>query len=671
MECTCVRCGKKFEAKRKTAACPECHTAVCVICGKKFDLQFPWTQQTCSPKCRGEYRKRTGISKIVRDKAQKTLKARYGVENPYLLQYFTRKCKLCGKEFTTTSSRKIYCDDIHYGPCPVCGKPTVIRDPQIGPQACSEKCRQLRIERTCMEKYGYKCSVNSEYGRKKGEETCIRKYGVPRYSMTDDFKSKFKQIMLSKYGVEHPLQNNEIKSRFLATNIIRYGGKSPQCSEYVREKSINTFQKRYRGIGFASPDTSKKIKETTIDKFGCYPAAKSDEVKQRIAKTFIEKYGSPSWASSKFASEHKISNPDNVENYLKFKDDPKKFILENFIDKPTVNEICEITGVTDTTVYDILIEKDIRHLADFKSSNIEKHIYKFLLNFFSPEQIKRNSRKVISPLEVDFYIPDKKLAIECNPTITHNSSFSDPWGQERKAPNYHKLKSDMCQAKGIFLFHIFGYEWANRREIILSMLQNLIGATSYKEYARNTSIRSVSSSEACSFLQNNHRQGATNASINLGLYNKQNELVSLMCFNKIRKNIGRTCNDSENTYELSRFCNKINMSIVGGASKLLSWFTRNVQFDKIVSFSDKSHTKGNLYSKLGFEKVTESQPGYVWVNLDDDSYMTRTKCQKHNLCKVFDDVSESFIKDNTEKEIMMSHGYCQVFDSGTIRWELR
>ncbi len=27
---TCVRCGKQFEAIVKTAACPECHTAVCV-----------------------------------------------------------------------------------------------------------------------------------------------------------------------------------------------------------------------------------------------------------------------------------------------------------------------------------------------------------------------------------------------------------------------------------------------------------------------------------------------------------------------------------------------------------------------------------------------------------------------------------------------------------------
>lgn len=63
MICTCVRCGVQFEAKRKTAVCANCHTAVCVICGKEFQLQTPWTQKTCSSKCRAEYVKQSGIAK--------------------------------------------------------------------------------------------------------------------------------------------------------------------------------------------------------------------------------------------------------------------------------------------------------------------------------------------------------------------------------------------------------------------------------------------------------------------------------------------------------------------------------------------------------------------------------------------------------------------------------
>ena len=39
---TCIRCGKQFEAKVKTAVCPDCHTAVCVVCGKEFELKHPY-----------------------------------------------------------------------------------------------------------------------------------------------------------------------------------------------------------------------------------------------------------------------------------------------------------------------------------------------------------------------------------------------------------------------------------------------------------------------------------------------------------------------------------------------------------------------------------------------------------------------------------------------------
>ena len=137
MICTCVRCGVQFEAKRKTAVCANCHTAVCVICGKEFQLQTPWTQKTCSSKCRAEYVKQSGIAKERAKKASATVKKNGTVH------VFTKKCAYCGKEFQTTSSRQIYCNDIHYGPCPVCGKPVVIKEMYIGPQACSKECKQV------------------------------------------------------------------------------------------------------------------------------------------------------------------------------------------------------------------------------------------------------------------------------------------------------------------------------------------------------------------------------------------------------------------------------------------------------------------------------------------------------------------------------------------------
>ena len=118
-----------------------------------------------------------------------------------------------------------------------------------------------------------------------------------------------------------------------------------------------------------------------------------------------------------------------------------------------------------------------------------------------------------------------------------------------------------------------------------------------------------------------------------------------------------------------RFCNKINTSVIGGASKLFQYFLNNWSPEKIVSFSDRAHTKGNLYATLGFQEVSKGQPGYVWVKKYYNTTRNRVACQKHNLVKMFKDVTEETIQEKSERQIMIEHGYVQVFDSGVIRWE--
>ena len=57
------------------------------------------------------------------------------------------------------------------------------------------------------------------------------------------------------------------------------------------------------------------------------------------------------------------------------------------------------------------------------------------------------------------------------------------------------------------------------------------------------------------------------------------------------------------------------------------------------------------------------------MNLSNDFfYLNRLSTQKKNLRKLFND-PELDIENQTEQQIMSSHGFVQVFDSGTIRWE--
>ena len=661
---TCVRCGKHFESKRKTAICDDCKIQICVVCGKQFELQWPYTQKTCSSRCRGEYRKLSGISKQVAEKSKQTKVKSYGTTSN--VKKIKKICKYCGKEFETTSNRRIYCYDKHYGPCPVCGKLVEIHDMAKGPSACSTECRQQLIERTNLEKYGTACVFQNDDVKEKIKETNVRKYGVDHYSKTDEYRMKFTDTSLSRYGTVHPMMNKELQEKKVKTTERLYGGNSPTCNPVVAEKSKASLLDRYGGSGLSSPILKEKIQTTNIEKYGFVTPSKSEIVQQHIKETLQRKYGG-SYQSTVEGMSRCISDESKVEEYLKFKQSPSKYIQSNYDEKPLVSRLCRDLGVTDTPIYDALILDNCRQLVERKSSNMENEIITYLKLLSTDIEIIHNSKKVITPLELDIYLPEYKFAIECNPTITHNSSFKDPWGQNPKQYMYHKQKSDMCEEKGIQLFHIFGYEWTYKKEIIKSMIANDLGFTSNKLYARNTQVVGISSEECKEFLNKNHRQGNTFASIRLGLKDKKtNELVSVMTFNKIRSTIGK--NSRFDGYELSRFCSKLNTLVIGGASKLFECFLKMYPNTNVVSFSDKSHTSGKLYGVLGFHKVSESTPSYVWVNMKDDSYYTRVTCQKKNLCKLFHDNSID-IENKTEKQIMEEHGYAQVFDSGVIRWE--
>ena len=140
-----------------------------------------------------------------------------------------------------------------------------------------------------------------------------------------------------------------------------------------------------------------------------------------------------------------------------------------------------------------------------------------------------------------------------------------------------------------------------------------------------------------------------------------------MTFNKLRSTLGVSKRDTKNTWELTRFCSKLNTQIIGGASKLFKYFVTTMNPDKVVSFSDIAHTSGKLYEILGFQKVSVSAPNYVWVDYYDTKFYTRVRCQKRFLKKLLND--ENLDLSKTEKQIMEEHGFLRVYDSGVIRWE--
>lgn len=267
-------------------------------------------------------------------------------------------------------------------------------------------------------------------------------------------------------------------------------------------------------------------------------------------------------------------------------------------------------------------------------------------------KIIENTRKIIKSFELDIYLPDHKIAIEYNGLYWHSEIYKDK--------NYHLNKTQLCSEQDIQLIHIFEDEWLNKQDIVKSRLKNILGLTQKRVYGRKCEIKEVSTKQAREFLINNHLQGYSNSSIRLGLY-YENKLVSLMTFGNLRKILGQ--NKKENSYELLRFVNELDTSVIGGADKLFKYFIKNYNPKEVISYADKRWSVGNLYEKLGFEFVHDSKPSYFYIINKERKY--RFNYRKDLLVK------DGYDKAKSEHDIMLERGIYRIYDSGNKKYILR
>lgn len=537
-------------------------------------------------------------------------------------------CQECGKNYIATNANQKYCKGPHEATCQYCGKVfTYSYSPKDKPRYCGKKCRELGKKKLLQQQYGVdnvsqipevrkkiSSSNGSELVKSRRANTCIQKYGVDNVSKSADIKKKLSKIMSG--------------------------------SEYLSSRE-----------------------KTCIEKYGVpYPTMTKEVIAKRDA-TCMERYGQVGRIFTKQHYADMMRDGSKVDEYLLFKDDPRKYIESHYVEKPSIGQLEMDLGVSNTPIYDTLVKHNCSNLIQKHYSTIETDIINFLKSIVPNTTILRNDRRIIKPLELDIYLPEYNFAIECDPAWTHNSSIKNPWSQKPLSYKYHLDKSKRAQQAGIFLFHIFGYEWNNHRQVIKSMLRNILGLNEIKIGARSTYVCELDSKTCGEFLDSNHRQGNVSAKVRLGLRLKSsNELVSVMTFSHMRDTMGKKSNDTEYDWELSRFCTRLNTTVMGAADKLFKYFLNEYRPVKVTSFSDVAHTRGALYEKLGFYKVGSSNPSYVWTDIYDNVYYHRVSCQKKNLKHLFNDENID-IEHLTEAQIMEARGFVRVYDCGVIRWE--
>jgi len=400
--------------------------------------------------------------------------------------------------------------------------------------------------------------------------------------------------------------------------------------------------------------------------------------KNKTKETLIEKYGDENYVNVNKMKETNIiryGNVCSVHNDLiskNIKENRNKHKFDR-ISKIIEKEDCEIIDVDSQKNYklkcnkcnnEFVIDNQTFYLRNKHNVQIclkcnpsisysisENLLFDFIKENYSGE-ILENSRQIISPYELDIYLPELKLAFEFNGLYWHNELY--------KENNYHLNKTNKCEGQGIHLIHIYEDDWMFKQDIVKSRILNLLDKSEVI-YGRKCEIKEVTSKESKQFLKENHLMGSSVDKIRLGLYFKD-ELVSLMTFGKLRKNLGFV--SKEGSFELIRFCNKLNHSVIGGANKLFKYFKEHYNPIEIISYADRSWTMNNgksIYDRLKFSLLNKTSPNYHYIN--NRVRMNRFGYRKDVLVK------EGYDKTKTEHEIMLDRKIYRIYDSGQLKFK--
>lgn len=519
----------------------------------------------------------------------------------------------------------VYCvvRGIELPTCRKCGKRLTYHQFLHGRQYCSNECKNSSDERvvkqrnTVLERYGTDCILRNFPQNKTDEEK----------KRTKEKRRKINDV--KKYGSDSLSSSEKRKMTMLKNHGVASVAELPE----VRKKMMSTLKEKYGDNPFC--EMKKMAESTNIARYGVSNPLKNSEIREKARRSFVVnsfKRMLDRWKNDVIPM-FSVEEYDNMHHVYRWK---CVHCGNEFESKIYTTEFSSVDRYMPRCL--------VCHPLMEGISGEEKEIADYVKSIYNGE-VTENCRNVISPYELDIYLPDKRLAIEFDGFYWHSDASGTDSG-------YHLLKTEQCELLGIHLVHIFENEWLINQKIVKDRIRSILGIGQRRIFARKCSIQEISSFESEEFLDANHLHGSCHDAVRYGLYH-DGELVSVMTFGKPRFN-------KNYDYELLRFASKIGCNVVGGAGKLLAEFRKSYR-GSIISYADRRYSMGNLYEKLGFVKSGISKPNYVWTKRGNA--LTRYQCQKHRLAKVLGD---GFDATKTEVENMEHNGWIRVFDCGNI-----
>lgn len=302
------------------------------------------------------------------------------------------RCKGCGKLLDWKHRKSEYCSKkcVWIDVSTEAKRKATVKEKYGSEYFCQTESFKEERKKTLVEHYGVDCPLKSEKVLARARETNRKKYGVDYYFQTESFKEERKKTWLSKYGVDTAMKSDEVKSKRNMTNVERYGHPSFQTKQ-----RWNTIVEKWKD--YVLPLFNEEDLEAGEDKEYRWKCAKCGrEFTQRIYNT------------SHLTAEAGEQVPRCLSCFP----------------------------------------------MDLPYSRGEKEVLEFCKSCL-PEgtEVLENTRDIISPYEIDIYVPSLKLGIEYDGDYWHS-----------KCPSgYHEKKDQMARDLGIKLVHVKECDWKSQK----------------------------------------------------------------------------------------------------------------------------------------------------------------------------------------------------------------
>lgn len=217
----------------------------------------------------------------------------------------------------------------------------------------------------------------------------------------------------------------------------------------------------------------------------------------------------------------------------------------------------------------------------------------------------QHDRKIIAPKELDFYLPDYKIGIECNGTYWHST--------DKKDKDYHINKYNLCKDQDIQLLSFWEYDIKHNESFITNILKIYTDKIdNYIILNNNYEIKSIDNKTYKNFLKtydldrNNKR-----VSEKYGLF-VNDKLIYVIGFNYNKTNM-----------HIIKICSRYNYYI----NDIIYYFIKFLKYDNKIII-DVNNDIGDIYNIKKYSNYLKTVDNYTEFKVKKDDTVLAKKNDK-------------------------------------------